>query len=369
MLAAIDKEITMTAIGDIVRLSVGPVLAPGKALLRFLKTLIPALLAALPVSGLANHVTPAQYFVESSALAYDACNQSASQRQAGSSALYNCFLSGNSWVLEEYIGGLGSHTNHLAIYYFPTSACPAGQTFQGPAPGSCQTGTGGGGGDPTGNVRDLGEPDCARGNPCNVATGNKFHSENDYSSPNARLEFIRAYNSQYPHDIGFGFGWTTSTNPRLELVGNSDDVIYWNRSGRGETFTCSVTTADRSTSPASLSARNVFERAGFRFVKTATNVAPDMPPPLMYCRGPVDQPLKLIKILALDKYSYAYELEFPDFSTQRFDSYGRILTDTDSGGRHVRALRFGCSGSKVRANVSMNRIARSFLITGTSTNP
>ncbi len=44
--------------------------------------------------------------------------------------------------------------------------------------------------------RQLGQPEACEGNPCNVATGNKFQAESDYAAQNmGGLQFVRNYNS------------------------------------------------------------------------------------------------------------------------------------------------------------------------------
>ena len=68
------------------------------------------------------------------------------------------------------------------------------------------------------------------GNPCNVATGNKFQSETDFST--AGLSFTRSYNSQNPATIGMGKGWRNNHQPRLIVSGGS--LTQVSSAGRGE---------------------------------------------------------------------------------------------------------------------------------------
>lgn len=68
------------------------------------------------------------------------------------------------------------------------------------------------------------------GNPCNVATGNKYQSETDIS--NSSLNFVRSYNSRNLVDLGLGKGWRNNYQKRLVISGNS--LILVSQTGRGE---------------------------------------------------------------------------------------------------------------------------------------
>ena len=67
-------------------------------------------------------------------------------------------------------------------------------------------------------------------NPCNVATGNKYQSENDFSA--GGLAFTRAYNSSNLIDRGLGKGWR-SNHQKLLSVNNSALTLV-SGTGRGE---------------------------------------------------------------------------------------------------------------------------------------
>ncbi len=71
------------------------------------------------------------------------------------------------------------------------------------------------------------------GNPCNVSTGNKYQSETDFS--NAGLSFTRSYNSQNLANLGLGAGWRHNFQRKLSIDGNGLTHISGN--GRGEPWT------------------------------------------------------------------------------------------------------------------------------------
>lgn len=63
--------------------------------------------------------------------------------------------------------------------------------------------------------KNLGAPCVREGNPCNVATGNKFQAEVDYTAPNVgRLEYIRYYNS-------FTGAWTNTYSSNISRIVSS----------------------------------------------------------------------------------------------------------------------------------------------------
>jgi len=68
------------------------------------------------------------------------------------------------------------------------------------------------------------------GNPCNVATGNKFQVETDFS--NAALSFRRSYNSLNLVNLGLGAGWRHNFQRKLSVDGGTLIQIAGN--GRGE---------------------------------------------------------------------------------------------------------------------------------------
>lgn len=80
---------------------------------------------------------------------------------------------------------------------------------------------------------------CQVGNPCNPANGNKYQLETDYRAPATGVSLARAYNSMFHQDVGFGFGWISSVQARLEISSTDPSSVQVRRSdGRGEPFTC-----------------------------------------------------------------------------------------------------------------------------------
>lgn len=82
---------------------------------------------------------------------------------------------------------------------------------------------------------ETGKPDCGAGNPCNVATGNKYQSEIDFSF--AGLNFTRSYNSKNLANTGLGLGWRSNFNRKL--IVDSGSLTQVSDKGRGETFSSS----------------------------------------------------------------------------------------------------------------------------------
>jgi len=72
--------------------------------------------------------------------------------------------------------------------------------------------------------------DNGAGNPCNVATGNKYQSETDFN--NSSLVFRRSYNSQNLVNLGLGMGWRHNYQRKLSVDGNT--LIRISGNGRGE---------------------------------------------------------------------------------------------------------------------------------------
>ncbi len=116
-------------------------------------------------------------------------------------------------------------------------ACPAGQTWNstsqsceisGPTPPTPeQARAEKNGGQP---------PNCGVGNPCNPATGNKYQPETDYVGGDGAPSIVRHYNSLLAgKDYGLGYGWTWMAVKKLELYGNTLQVREGD--GRGEPFT------------------------------------------------------------------------------------------------------------------------------------
>lgn len=71
-----------------------------------------------------------------------------------------------------------------------------------------------------------GTPDCdaGKGNPINLATGNKFQTETDYSDASGRFVFKRYYNSSLgasDNNVGFSDVWRTSYSALLVIDSNA----------------------------------------------------------------------------------------------------------------------------------------------------
>ena len=74
------------------------------------------------------------------------------------------------------------------------------------------------------------------GNPCNIATGNKYQREVDRAGGIGQLPIMRHYNSLRDDvDVGFGRGWTAGFLTTLEAVGN--DFRVRRADGRAYRFT------------------------------------------------------------------------------------------------------------------------------------
>ncbi len=77
----------------------------------------------------------------------------------------------------------------------------------------------------------------AKGNPCNVATGNKYQIEKDFSI--AGFSFQRTYNSQVLSDLGLGQGWRSNFQRHLKISGSGDTLIQASGTGKGERWNLS----------------------------------------------------------------------------------------------------------------------------------
>ena len=71
------------------------------------------------------------------------------------------------------------------------------------------------------------------GNPCNVATGNKYQSETDFT--NTDIVFSRSYNSLNLANVGLGLGWRS--NYQKILIVLTDSLTRVSSTGRGEPWT------------------------------------------------------------------------------------------------------------------------------------
>ncbi len=89
---------------------------------------------------------------------------------------------------------------------------------------------------PPATEKNLGEPQCGAGNPCNPANGNKYQPESDYAGGEGVPTVARYYNSRLvSKDYGLGYGWTWMAIKKLELNANSLQIREGD--GRGEPFT------------------------------------------------------------------------------------------------------------------------------------
>jgi RHS repeat-associated protein len=146
------------------------------------------------------------------------------------------------------------------------------------------------------SYKSLGAPprgQCA-GNPCNAGSGNKYQPESDYRSPDTVLSLTRQYNSQFAEDVGFGFGWISPFNKRLQIAGSAVQIRQ--ATGRGEPFTC------------------------------ANNI----------CTGDPDTALSLLQDAS------GYTLTYRDHSTDRYNTAGKLLSETASTGQPTA---YGYDGS------------------------
>jgi YD repeat-containing protein len=130
-------------------------------------------------------------------------------------------------------------------------------------------------------------PSCNNeGNPCNVATGNKYHSENDFAGGDGVPAFARHYNSQANNGVGLGTGWTSIHHATLSVSGSK--VTRREGSGRAEPFTC----------PASGE-----------------------------CTGDADTTIRLTKDAT------GYTLDDRNGGSERYSTAGALISRTDNAGR------------------------------------
>ncbi|MGE3533160.1 MAG: RHS repeat-associated core domain-containing protein, partial [Steroidobacteraceae bacterium] len=74
------------------------------------------------------------------------------------------------------------------------------------------------------------------GNPCNPGTGNKFHSDIDYSSTATGLSFERSYNSFLSASSRLGFGWSSNLHKYLKVSPSGNSAFAMRNSGQGLPF-------------------------------------------------------------------------------------------------------------------------------------
>ncbi|MBT8116036.1 MAG: hypothetical protein KJP04_11665, partial [Arenicella sp.] len=85
--------------------------------------------------------------------------------------------------------------------------------------------------DKNGGCKDSkSDDDNFEGNPCNVATGNKYQSETDFS--NSEFSFTRSYNSRALANLPLGLGWRSNFHKALIVAG--DSLTFVSGAGRGE---------------------------------------------------------------------------------------------------------------------------------------
>lgn len=119
-------------------------------------------------------------------------------------------------------------TEPVADYMFPLTTCLGGHYVE---PGVCT-------GPPIPIISKNNGLNCggAVGNPCDAGSGNKVEIERDLIT-GAGPAIVRAYNSRYLLDSGWGIGWTTSLqSPRLNITNSSVQIVR--ADAKGETFNC-----------------------------------------------------------------------------------------------------------------------------------
>lgn len=83
--------------------------------------------------------------------------------------------------------------------------------------------------------KNLGKPLCQAGNPCDVATGNKYQAEVDVLATEVSPGFTRHYNHMGGTDVGLGVGWTSEYHQQLRT--NGDKLTVVRADGRRERLT------------------------------------------------------------------------------------------------------------------------------------
>jgi Domain of unknown function (DUF6531) len=88
-----------------------------------------------------------------------------------------------------------------------------------------------------GGMCQEGAPSRGTGHPINLATGNKYFREDDFtvSAPGGNLSFSRSYNSQSTYDGPLGHGWSHTYNVTLEAL-DETTLRIMKRDGRYTTF-------------------------------------------------------------------------------------------------------------------------------------
>ncbi len=153
--------------------------------------------------------------------------------------------------------------------------------------------------------KDNGPPkECGIGNPCNPANGNKYQAETDFQGKDGIIPFARSYSSQTANDSGLGFGWSSSIVKRLDTAPTANGILVQIRSGdgRGEPFTCPSSTG--------------------------------------VCSGSADT------TLALTKDTSGYTLTRRNSVSERYDTSGRLLNETDTNAR-TTTYTYNASGQLI----------------------
>lgn len=171
--------------------------------------------------------------------------------------------------------------------YCTGNFCPP-PNYQNELTGSCIS--------PYAGAKTLGPPNnCPVGNPCNAGNGNKYQSESDFRAANSAPSLTRHYNSQLLEDSGFGFGWASPFQKRFEISGSTVQIRQ--ADGRGEPFTCT------------------------------NNV----------CTGDADTKM------VLTQDSSGYTLTYRDNATDRYDTTGKLLSETKPTGQ-ITVYAYDSSG-------------------------
>lgn len=181
------------------------------------------------------------------------------------------------WAVWDFLFS-GTTLTDLYRAIFPVTPCPAGQNYV--APGVCTI-------PPPEATKNNGcSADAMRGDPCNAATGNEYYTEVDLTSVDGTIPIIRYYNSSLMIDLGFGAGWTSSIfGNRLYIHSNTVQLVRTD--GRGEAFTCNGST----------------------------------------CQGDAETRITLSQDVN------GYTLTTKDGAIERYNTAGKLLTETDRNGR------------------------------------
>ena len=142
-----------------------------------------------------------------------------------------------------------------------------------------------------------------RGNPCNAANGNKYQTESDYVGGEGVPSIVRHYNSLLvSKDYSLGFGWTWLAVRKLEIYGTLIQVREGD--GRGEPFT---------------------KNSSGQWVGDADTK------------------------ITLTQDSTGYSLSRQDGSIERYDTSGKLVSETD---RNHRTTAYTYNGAGKLASVT-----------------